>query len=423
MSLSHVERGEQMDEAFWERLWVAAQPIVDLSTGDVIGYETLIRGDPSSAWSSPAQLFAKAGKQGQEAELEMQCRNLGLAWGHQHLSSAQMLFLNIHGDYAFLPINLHGWALPPTRIALEISEAHNTLENSECLRQIHHWRDEGYHIVLDDFGVGYAGLGLLLTIQPHMAKIDRLLIAGIDHDQKRQSIIAHLRELARDQGVTLVAEGIETAAELQMLEEMGLPLGQGFFLGRPEAKPVTSPRPGVVITPSFNPPKSWTASLDSDMYRFTPIDHAIFRKNAEIVYATPFPAYVVTRSRRVLAWNEAAAALTGWTRKEMEQHHCLDQRLNHRDFEGYPLCVGVCPLVSTMVKGQAHKQRITVSRADGSRLSVESLSMPLWNPVTQRTIGAIEYFWAMENPSAADLDPSLTRSRPRRIPLQIKSKE
>lgn len=394
-----------MDAAFMDGLWVAAQPIVNLSTGEVVGYESLIRGKPSSSWTSPAQLFEEARNRGLEAELEMQCRTLGLEWGHRHLNSEQMLFLNINGDYAHVPINTDKLQLGPTRIALEISESQNILENADYLQQIHRWREEGYLLVLDDYGVGYAGLGLLLTVQPHIAKIDRLLIAGVEHDQMRQSMITHFRELALDQGVSLVAEGIETEAELRTIQKLGIPFGQGFFLGQPQANPVISPRPQVMTSASKKPSKLWALSSDSDLRRLTPSDQEIFQKSTEIVYATSFPAYVVTRTRRIVAWNQAATALTGWTQEQMEKHRCMDRRLNHRDLKGNPLCVAACPLVATIMNDYAHKQCVTTFTVDGSQIPIEILSTPLWNPTSHKTIGAIEYFWPVKSPVESELEP------------------
>ena len=379
-----------MGRKLLDGLWVAAQPIVDLSTGDVVGYETLIRGGPQSRWPAPAQLFDAARKQGLEAALEARCRVLGIGWGLRHLAPMQTLFLNIDGAHADLPINASALALAPSRIALEISESQNTLDNPECLRQIQRWREQGYRIVVDDYGVGYAGLGLLLTIQPDVVKIDRLLIADIDRHSSRQSVVAHIRELALDQGMTLVAEGIETEGELSVLQQIGIGLGQGYLLGRPQAEPAAS-QVRLPSKPPVEVPHAGVPSADWD----------ILQKAAEMAYGTPFPAYVVTRARRIVAWNEVAAALTGWSRAQMEQHRCHDQRLNHRDLAGRPLCVGACPLVWTIVKNHAHKQQVIGTAADGSRLEVEVLSSPLWNPTTQQTIGAVEYFWPVKNGAAA----------------------
>ncbi len=382
-----------MREAFLENLWVAAQPIIELSTGDVIGYETLIRGHPASPWATPAQLFAEARRRRLEARLEAQCRSLGIAWGLRHLSAGQKLFLNVHGGFPTLPIAGDHETLPPARVALEISEHHNTLENPEALHQIERWRGEGYDIVIDDYGVGYAGLGLLLAVQPYIVKMDRMLVEGIDHIAIRQSVVDHLRELAVDQGITLVAEGIETEAELRTLQQMGIPLGQGFYLGRPQAEPVTSSLVELVA-PSSPARISWPKS--SHRHGLAPSDQEILEKASQAVYATPFPAYVVTRTRTIVAWNDAAAHLTGWARDQMEHHRCRDQRLNHHDLEGNPLCVGACPLVWTMAKNHAHKQEVLGFSPRGARLPLEVLATPLWNPVTHRMVGAIEYFWSRD---------------------------
>lgn len=398
-----------MTQAFLDGLWVAAQPIVDLSTGEVIGYETLIRGRPGSAWPSPLLLFAEARRHGLEATLESRCRALGIAWGAQHLTGQQTLFLNIHGAYATLPIFAEGPSVPPTRMALEISEGENTLESAECLQQIERWRGEGYRIVIDDYGVGYAGLGLLLAIQPEIVKIDRLLIAGIDRHGARQSVLVHFRELALDQGITLLAEGIETEEELRVLQQIGIPLGQGYLLGRPGPDPVSTPPTGIV---RLLPETSIALSiLSMSPHGVEPSDQEILKKASEAAYATDFPSYVVTRTRHIVAWNEAAAAVTGWTRDQMENHRCRDQRLNHHDLDGQPLCVGACPLVWTMAKNHAHKQRVIGFGPEGARLALEVLATPLWNPVTHKMVGAIEYFWAVDSPGSTSVGerPELVR--------------
>ncbi|PSR32595.1 MAG: hypothetical protein C7B46_13590 [Sulfobacillus benefaciens] len=371
-----------MNTEFLDGLWVAAQPIVDLSTGDIVGYETLIRGKPGSAWTSPAQLFTEARRQGLDATLEARCRTLGINWALEHLTGTQKLFLNINGKYASLPIHGHEPSLTTTRIALEISEDHNTLENADCLQQIQQWREDGYNIVIDDYGVGYAGLGLLLAIQPHIVKIDRSLITGIDHHIVRQSVVMHFRDLAVDQGITLLAEGIETAAELHILQQMGIPLGQGFALGRPQAEPAASPVP--------LPTK---VSVGVSQITSPASDQEILQKAAEMAYDTSFPTYIVTRTRRIVAWNTAAVTLTGWSQSQIEQHPCHDRRLNHHDLTGRPLCVGACPLVWTMAKNRAHKQRLIGFSAEGKPHEIEVLATPLWNPVTHKIVGAIEYFW------------------------------
>jgi EAL domain-containing protein (putative c-di-GMP-specific phosphodiesterase class I) len=374
-----------MDTEFLAGLWVAAQPIVDLSTGEIIGYETLIRGDPALPWTSPEQLFAEARARGLDAELEAQCRALGIDWALQHLTGTQKLFLNINGAYAGFPIDPHGRSLEPARVALEISEHHNTLASADCLQQIQRWREDGYAIVIDDYGVGYAGLGLLLATQPHIVKIDRSLIADIDHHTARQSVVAHFRDLALDQGITLVAEGIETAAELQVLQRIGIPLGQGFFLGRPQRESVASP----VLLPTRGSGEVFRAALPAS-------DQEILQKAAEMAYATPFPTYVVTRTRHIVAWNEAAAMLMGWSPSQLEQHRCHDQRLDHHDLTGRPLCVGACPLVWSMAKNRAHKERVIGFTTEGTPRELETLATPLWNPVTHKVVGAIEYFWEIE---------------------------
>ena len=95
-------------------------------------------------------------------------------------------------------------------------------------------------LAVDDAGAGFAGLRHLVELRPAFVKLDRWLITGLESDEARQAMIAGLRHFARKTGCVLIAEGIETDRELDVLRSLGIRLGQGYALGRPQAVEASS---------------------------------------------------------------------------------------------------------------------------------------------------------------------------------------
>jgi EAL domain-containing protein (putative c-di-GMP-specific phosphodiesterase class I) len=120
------------------------------------------------------------------------------------------------------------------RIFLEITERaaiHNILEVRDRVAQLRH---AGYRIAVDDLGAGYAGLTSFATLEPDIVKLDMALTQGSDSSALKRRLIRAMRSVCGDLGILIVAEGIETAAELDTVSELGCDFAQGFFLGRPE---------------------------------------------------------------------------------------------------------------------------------------------------------------------------------------------
>ena len=115
-------------------------------------------------------------------------------------------------------------------------------------------------IAIDDTGAGHASLNHLIELKPDFIKLDRALVTGLDLDAGKHALVRNMSRLAEDLGAELVAEGIETEGELWALRELGVPLGQGYFLGRPAPQPVHDlghlngagrrrPRQGALVLP------------------------------------------------------------------------------------------------------------------------------------------------------------------------------
>jgi len=104
-------------------------------------------------------------------------------------------------------------------------------------------------MAVDDMGAGYSGLGQIMALHPRYLKLDRSLIKGIDVDRERAALVGALTEYARRVDSLLVAEGMESAAELRTLIELGVPLAQGYYLARP-ARPWPLVAPGLLSPPA-----------------------------------------------------------------------------------------------------------------------------------------------------------------------------
>jgi EAL domain-containing protein (putative c-di-GMP-specific phosphodiesterase class I) len=219
-------------------LHVRYEPIVHLETGQAVGYEALTRGPTRTELASPVQLFHEAESAGLLFELDCLCRKLALEQASV-LPRGKMLFLNCLptsiGDPNLrvegLRKVLENYELRPSDLVLEISES-ESIENFGVFREVSDsCREVGVRIAIDDAGTGYASLEAIMEITPDFIKTDMGLVRGIDSDPPRQEVVRALCSVARGIGAQVIAEGIETDAELRALRELGVRYGQGYFFG------------------------------------------------------------------------------------------------------------------------------------------------------------------------------------------------
>jgi EAL domain-containing protein (putative c-di-GMP-specific phosphodiesterase class I) len=118
-------------------------------------------------------------------------------------------------------------------LIIEITED-ALVHNGEQLRDvIAPLRRRGVQMAVDDMGAGYSGLGQIMAVRPRYLKLDRSLVTALDVDRERAALVGALSDYAARVGSLLVAEGMESEAELHALVELGVPLAQGFYLSRP----------------------------------------------------------------------------------------------------------------------------------------------------------------------------------------------
>jgi EAL domain-containing protein (putative c-di-GMP-specific phosphodiesterase class I) len=214
-----------------DELTLVFQPIVDLAAATVAGYEALAR-FPGTA--GPEVWFAAAAEAGVAAELE------ALAI-HKALAVVPMLppdtFLTVNVSPHILgsaPVQ-DALATRPDlhRVVVELTEHTPVHDLAALRRQCDELRGRGALIALDDAGSGYTGLQQLAALRPQVVKLDRALVSDADTDPVRVALAEMLGEFAGRIDAWLLAEGIETPAELAAFAQLGVPLAQGWLLGRP----------------------------------------------------------------------------------------------------------------------------------------------------------------------------------------------
>ena len=220
------------------------QPIVCLSERRILGYEALSRGPSNSPLHSPLNLFAIARQAGRLTELEVACRESACRrFSEQGLDGK--LFLNVSPESLLEPQYesgrtlklLQALGLPPSRVVIELTEQSPTEDLHLLSNALHHYRDMGFSIALDDLGAGYSSLRLWSELRPDYVKIDRHFIDGIHLDPLKREFVGSILQIARASRAQVIAEGIELAEELTVLTEMGVDLVQGYLLGRPQDVP------------------------------------------------------------------------------------------------------------------------------------------------------------------------------------------
>jgi EAL domain-containing protein (putative c-di-GMP-specific phosphodiesterase class I) len=219
------------------------QPIVDLKSGEAIGTEALSRFAQQPA-RTPDAWFAEAAEIGLGVELELTALEMALGQLNR-LPSALYLSLNASVETMLSPdFRAVLTSRPSERIVLELTEHTPVTDYVALTETIDELRSHGVRLAVDDAGSGFSSFSHVLNLKPDIIKLDVALTRGIDKDPARQSLGRALLTFGMEAyRTTIVAEGIETKAELETLRSLGCPGGQGYLLGRPSrlAPPVRTP--------------------------------------------------------------------------------------------------------------------------------------------------------------------------------------
>jgi EAL domain-containing protein (putative c-di-GMP-specific phosphodiesterase class I) len=215
---------------------MAFQPIINCKTKHVYGYEALVRGlNNESAFS----IISKVNNDNRYL-FDQLCRVKAISLASK-LKIKSMLSINFLPNAIYKPERCIRTTLdaakkynfPAERIIFEFTEVEK-IEDTDFIKNIvKYYHKLGFMTAIDDFGAGYAGLGLLADFQTNIAKLDIKLMHNIDKDHTRQSIVKNCLNIFRDLNITPLAEGIETKEEFICMRDFGVELMQGFLFAKP----------------------------------------------------------------------------------------------------------------------------------------------------------------------------------------------
>jgi EAL domain-containing protein (putative c-di-GMP-specific phosphodiesterase class I) len=215
-------------------LYLHYQPIVCWSDRTVFGYEALVRSREPSL-PHPGALLDAAERLDQMHELGRRIRALAPV-PIANAPSAALLFVNLHSS-DLLDDELFGAQSPlaevADRVILELTERAALDRIPDVKGKVRRLREIGFRIALDDIGAGYAGLNSFALLDPDVVKLDMALVRGLDLEPTKQRLVRSLLDLSRELGMLVVAEGVETHAERDILLQLGCNLLQGYLFARP----------------------------------------------------------------------------------------------------------------------------------------------------------------------------------------------
>lgn len=215
---------------------MAFQPIVDVARHQVFAHEALVRGVNGE---SAGSLLARVDTENLYA-FDQSCRITAVEWAAR-LQVPAMVSINFMPNAVYQPETCiratleaaQRFNFPLDKIIFEVTEQEQVLDIDHLSGILRAYRKQGFMTAIDDFGAGYAGLNLLADFQPDLIKLDMDLIRNIDSDSVRQILVESTLDMCRKLKVRVIAEGIETQAELQTLQHMGVELFQGYLLAKP----------------------------------------------------------------------------------------------------------------------------------------------------------------------------------------------
>ncbi|MFC7421224.1 EAL domain-containing protein [Iodobacter arcticus] len=219
---------------------MAFQPIIDIDSGAPYAFEALVRGvDGQGAEFILEQVNAE-----NRYRFDQTCRikaiELAVAYGMVEIPDCK-LSINFLPNAVYRPETCiratleasDQFKFPADRLMFEVTEGERVSDTQHLKNIFAEYRKQGFTTAIDDFGSGYSGLNLLATFQPHVIKLDMELTRDIDSSNAKQAIVAGVLLTATRLGIDIIAEGIETPAELNMLRDFGVRYFQGFLFAKP----------------------------------------------------------------------------------------------------------------------------------------------------------------------------------------------
>ncbi|MHA6288697.1 EAL domain-containing protein [Maricaulis sp. CAU 1757] len=222
--------------AFATPIRMAFQPIVDIAAGSVFAHEALLRGPDGEGAGDVLATVDSFNRY----SFDQKCRITAIRTASQ-IGIPTPITINFMPNAVYEPANCIRATLaaarrhdfPLTNIIFEFTETEAVTDSGKLKAIMQEYAQHGFRTAIDDFGAGHSGLNLLADLQPDFIKLDMHLTRGIDSDKRRQAIVRSMVTLCRELDIVVIAEGIETVAEMATLKHLGISLIQGYLFTKP----------------------------------------------------------------------------------------------------------------------------------------------------------------------------------------------
>ncbi|WP_438969682.1 EAL domain-containing protein [Methylophaga sp.] len=216
---------------------MAFQPIVDVKAEKVFGYEALVRGINQESAYEILSLLDDSNRYQFDQRIRVKAIQLASELNLEGMLSINFLPNAVYNPQSCIRATLHAAEelnFPTDKIMFEVTEGEKVTSNDHLKNIFTEYKKHNFTVAIDDFGAGYAGLNLLADLQPHIIKLDMALVRNIDTDHVRKILVNAMITACFGLNIKVIAEGVETEAELNTLVSMGIELFQGYLLARPQ---------------------------------------------------------------------------------------------------------------------------------------------------------------------------------------------
>ena len=258
-----------------EKLDYAFQPIIYSHTGKIYAVEALVRGvQDVNGLNCIDDLFDKAFNDDFLYELDLQLREKAISKFSNIDIENLKLFYNLDNRIIYNKKYSQGntanilkkYNLDKNIICFELSEKGTAIEQNALSSMIQKYKESGYSIAIDDFGIGVSGLKLLYFSEANVIKLDRFFITNIDQDSKKKLFCSSIIEMAHIMGMLVIAEGIETIKEFYTCKDIGADFIQGYLEQHPtlNIKEIKNIYPDIVTLINEDKRANGNASIDNE---------------------------------------------------------------------------------------------------------------------------------------------------------------
>lgn len=215
---------------------MAFQPIVDVRTRGVFGYEALVRGQGGEGAGQVLGMVDDATRYAFDQTCRVKAIDLAARLGLSGMLSINFLPNAVYRPETCIRATLEAAAemnFPHDRLMFEVTESERVVDHAHLRNIFAEYRRQGFTTAIDDFGAGHSGLNLLADFQPDIVKLDMALTRDVDSDRVRRAIVSGIVRLCDELRIEVIAEGIETERECLALQDEGIKLFQGYLFARP----------------------------------------------------------------------------------------------------------------------------------------------------------------------------------------------